>query len=221
MTAAKKPRASGDRISTKDFVPPDVTGLSKREARHPIRVDGGTVGKSASAHATASGKAMLAWLPEHEIRRIVSVHGMTRFTPHTITEFPDLIDHLRHVRRNGYALDSALVIDGGKSLSVAGTEYIAQTLVQTGGTIGTLLVGTSTIAGSITSSGQVNVTGDLTNGTITGALAGTLVVSGNIGTLAVTGSVSGTVQSASVGTMTVGANVAVVSPSPILIARCT
>ncbi|KAA1470380.1 hypothetical protein DENSPDRAFT_774772 [Dentipellis sp. KUC8613] len=29
----KKPRASGERISTKDFVPPDVTGLSKREAR--------------------------------------------------------------------------------------------------------------------------------------------------------------------------------------------
>ena len=33
MTAAKKSRASSDRISTKDFVPPDVTGLSKREAR--------------------------------------------------------------------------------------------------------------------------------------------------------------------------------------------
>jgi hypothetical protein len=33
ITATKKPRASGERISTKDFVPPDVTGLSKREAR--------------------------------------------------------------------------------------------------------------------------------------------------------------------------------------------
>jgi hypothetical protein len=33
MTTAKKSRACGDRISTKDFVPPDVTGLSKREAR--------------------------------------------------------------------------------------------------------------------------------------------------------------------------------------------
>jgi hypothetical protein len=29
----KKPRASGDRISTRDFIAPDVTGLSKREAR--------------------------------------------------------------------------------------------------------------------------------------------------------------------------------------------
>jgi hypothetical protein len=33
MTATKKPRASGERISTKDFIPPDVSGLSKREAR--------------------------------------------------------------------------------------------------------------------------------------------------------------------------------------------
>jgi IclR family acetate operon transcriptional repressor len=48
---------------------------------------------------------MLAWLPEHEIKRIVSVHGMTKFTQHTITEFPALIEDLRHVRRNGYALD--------------------------------------------------------------------------------------------------------------------
>ena len=32
-TTTKKPRASGERVSTKDFVPPDVTGLSKREAR--------------------------------------------------------------------------------------------------------------------------------------------------------------------------------------------
>ena len=31
--AAVKKRAVGERVSTKDFVPPDVSGLSKREAR--------------------------------------------------------------------------------------------------------------------------------------------------------------------------------------------
>src|SRR6267154_2968788 len=31
--ASKRPRSSGERITTKDFVPPDVSGLSKREAR--------------------------------------------------------------------------------------------------------------------------------------------------------------------------------------------
>jgi hypothetical protein len=33
VNATKKPRASGERITSKEFVPPDVSGLSKREAR--------------------------------------------------------------------------------------------------------------------------------------------------------------------------------------------
>jgi IclR family acetate operon transcriptional repressor len=78
--------------------------VAKRESRHPVRVDTGTLGKTDAAHATASGKAMLAWLPEDDMRRILS-HGMTRFTPKTITEWPALIEALRHVRRNGYAID--------------------------------------------------------------------------------------------------------------------
>jgi hypothetical protein len=32
-SVTKKPRGTGERITTKDFIPPDVSGLSKREAR--------------------------------------------------------------------------------------------------------------------------------------------------------------------------------------------
>ena len=78
--------------------------VAKRESRHPVRVDTGTLGKSDAAHATATGKAMLAWLPEDDMRRVLS-HGLTRFTPKTICEWPSLIEALRHVRRNGYAVD--------------------------------------------------------------------------------------------------------------------
>jgi IclR family transcriptional regulator, acetate operon repressor len=78
--------------------------VAKRESRHPVRVDTGTLGKTDAPHATASGKAMLAWLPEGEIRRVLA-HGMTRYTANTITEWPALIEELRHVRRNGYSMD--------------------------------------------------------------------------------------------------------------------
>ncbi len=78
----------------------------KREARHAVRVDAGALGTSDAAHATATGKAMLAWLPEDEIRRIVMGRGMTRFTPHTITDFDALIEALRLVRRNGVCFRS-------------------------------------------------------------------------------------------------------------------
>ncbi len=78
--------------------------VAKRESRHPVRVDTGTLGRTDAPHATATGKAMLAWLPEDDMRRVLS-HGLARFTPKTITEWPDLIEALRHVRRNGYAMD--------------------------------------------------------------------------------------------------------------------
>ncbi len=78
--------------------------IAKRESRHPVRVDTGALGKSDAPHATATGKAMLAWLPEDDMRRVLS-NGLPRFTAKTITEWPALIEALRHVRRNGYAMD--------------------------------------------------------------------------------------------------------------------
>ncbi len=78
--------------------------VAKRESRHPVRVDTGTLGKTDAPHATATGKAMLAWLPEDDMRRVLA-HGLARFTPKTITEWPALLEALRHVRRDGYAVD--------------------------------------------------------------------------------------------------------------------
>ena len=82
-----------------------VITLLRREGRHAVRVDTGAIGTSDAPHATATGKAMLAWLPEHEIRRILSQRGMARFTPNTISEPDALIEELRLVRRNGHAVD--------------------------------------------------------------------------------------------------------------------
>jgi IclR family acetate operon transcriptional repressor len=68
-------------------------------------VDPGTVGSGEAAHATSLGKSMLAWLPEHELRRILETTGMARFTPSTIADLDALIEELRLVRRNGHAMD--------------------------------------------------------------------------------------------------------------------
>jgi IclR family acetate operon transcriptional repressor len=62
-------------------------------------------------HATSMGKAILAWLPEEEIQRMVA-HGMKRYTENTITELPALLESLRKVRRNGYALEREEFLPG-------------------------------------------------------------------------------------------------------------
>ena len=82
-----------------------IITLLRREGRHAVRVDTGALGASDAPHATATGKAMLAWLPEHEIRRILAIKLMEAFTPNTITDADRLIEELRLVRRNGHALD--------------------------------------------------------------------------------------------------------------------
>lgn len=83
----------------------NIITLVKREARHAVRVDSGMLGRSDAPHATATGKAMIAWLPEDQIRRMVPPHDIKRFTDRTITDFDVLIEDLRLVRRHGYAMD--------------------------------------------------------------------------------------------------------------------
>ncbi len=80
--------------------------LAKLESRLPIGVGSDEPGKTNAAHATATGKAILAWLPEAEIARVIASHGLTRFTENTIGTIAGLMEDLRLTRRNGYAVDS-------------------------------------------------------------------------------------------------------------------
>ena len=82
-----------------------LVNVLRREARQAVRVDGGIGGKSNAAHATATGKAILAWLPPIELSRIIAHQGLTGFTPNTITDFDKLKEELRLTRRSGFAID--------------------------------------------------------------------------------------------------------------------
>jgi len=83
----------------------NLVNVLRRDAGHAVRVDAGLGGNSNAAHATATGKAILAWLPPTELDRIVADKGLTAFTPHTITDIDRLKEELRLTRRNGFAMD--------------------------------------------------------------------------------------------------------------------
>ncbi len=73
-------QATGETVHLAALHGDELVTVMKREARHAVRVDAGAIGTANAAHATATGKSMLAWLPDHEIRRILAAHGMTQFT---------------------------------------------------------------------------------------------------------------------------------------------
>lgn len=104
-------RATGETVHLAALQGDNIMTLAVREARHAVRVDTGKIGRMDAPHATSMGKAILAWLPEDEMQRILA-HGMRRFTENTITEFPALLESLRIVRRNGYALEREEFLPG-------------------------------------------------------------------------------------------------------------
>jgi DNA-binding IclR family transcriptional regulator len=62
------------------------------------------VGSRCPLHSTGMGKALLAWLPENEVDRIVQTRGLTAYTPNTISSPVALKAELARVRRLGYAV---------------------------------------------------------------------------------------------------------------------
>ena len=63
-------------------------------------------------HFTASGKAVLAALPERRVESIVAEHGLPEKTAKTITDAEALFDELSAVRSRGYAINDEEEIVG-------------------------------------------------------------------------------------------------------------
>ncbi|QJF51696.1 IclR family transcriptional regulator [Roseobacter ponti] len=81
-----------------------VLYVDKRNATQPVEMfsDAGKVGP---AYCTGVGKAMLAFLPEEELERVIRQQSFHRFTDHTLTTPAALKAELHEIRRRGYAFD--------------------------------------------------------------------------------------------------------------------
>ncbi|BBF93513.1 IclR family transcriptional regulator [Blastochloris tepida] len=97
-------QSTGETVSLDVLRGSDLVTLAMIESRHAVRVALDEGAKAEAAHATGSGKSILAWVPETELSRIIEEKGLRRFTEHTICSKDELIENLRLVRRNGYAI---------------------------------------------------------------------------------------------------------------------
>ncbi|BAR99982.1 transcriptional regulator [Blastochloris viridis] len=83
----------------------DLTTVAKLDSQHAVRVVTDNATKAGAAHAAATGKAILAWLPETELNRILADKGLQAFTDVTIRSKDELVENLGLVRRQGFAID--------------------------------------------------------------------------------------------------------------------
>ncbi len=72
----------------------------------------GRLGMRAPLHASAPGKAILAYLPEDEFSCVMGTFPLQKFTKSTMTDKKSLLAELDSIRRKGYSADVAEVVDG-------------------------------------------------------------------------------------------------------------
>jgi IclR family acetate operon transcriptional repressor len=103
-TAAELASLSGEGSSVAAYCEGNVTIVAKCDSGNPVRVVQ-NVGASRPMHATAVGKALVAFLPPAERATIVSRQRFERYTARTIVTPQAFEAELRRVRSAGYAFD--------------------------------------------------------------------------------------------------------------------
>jgi DNA-binding IclR family transcriptional regulator len=81
----------------------DVVFLDVIESSQRVKLAAAT-GQRLPAFATASGKAILAYMPTETVQRILA-RGMPQYTRRTLCSSEEFFGDVRHVRERGFALD--------------------------------------------------------------------------------------------------------------------
>lgn len=81
---------------------PDVIYIERREGPGAVPVFRG-IGSRNAAHATSTGKVLLAYLPPERLDQVVGQLRLRRMTARTITSAAALLSELAAVRRQGFA----------------------------------------------------------------------------------------------------------------------
>lgn len=76
------------------------------KSRNPSSIDdNAALGSFLPLHATATGKAMLAYLPEEECLNIIDRRGLHAETEATITDQEELLEELEEIREREYSIN--------------------------------------------------------------------------------------------------------------------
>ncbi len=104
----------------------EVVYLLKVESSHPVRVSS-HVGKHNPSHCTSSGKAILAYLDDEVVNRVIA-GGLVRYTPRTITDPDQFRKDLQRVKKDGYSVSIEEFIQGVNTVGAPIRDYTGQVI---------------------------------------------------------------------------------------------
>ena len=96
----------------------EVICLFQQDTGNPMRVVT-QAGTRFPAHCTATGKAILTWMPDRELRlrQMERTNAMSVFTPHTIVTREGMLREMERIRGNGVAIENGEHFIGLRSVA--------------------------------------------------------------------------------------------------------
>ncbi len=104
----------GETVNLGSLQGDSIIYLETVESYHPIRVTG-SLGVVDPVHATAVGKAILAWTPPP---RRPAMNNRVRLTASTICDPDEFTVELERVKKRGFAIDDEESMEGGRCVGV-------------------------------------------------------------------------------------------------------
>ncbi len=95
----------------------EIIHIDKIDSLEVLRMDS-ALGDKAPAYCTGLGKAILAFLPEHELEHYLEHTEFKQLVPNTITDKDEFRSELERVRLNGYAIDDEEMTIGLSCIAV-------------------------------------------------------------------------------------------------------
>lgn len=78
---------------------------------------GAWIGRHLDVHCTAQGKALLAFLPDADLQKVMSDRALARYTRNTIASLSLLKPHLSEIRQNGFAVNNQEHVIGVRAVA--------------------------------------------------------------------------------------------------------
>jgi len=91
--------------------------LNRAAGKHAIEPIG-KIGRHLHLHCIASGKAIMAELPDRQIENIINNHGLPEQTPHTIMDASTLWKEIEEIREQHLAYEDEEIAHGIRAVGV-------------------------------------------------------------------------------------------------------
>lgn len=106
----------GDTVNLGVLLDGQVLYVEIIESTHPLRMTD-SIGSRAPFHATAIGKAIASRMSDEVVLEYAGSYGLPVITPNTINTEAGLLEELRRIREQGYALDDEEIVEGARCVA--------------------------------------------------------------------------------------------------------